>query len=179
MSEPTVDAYFTQTIPELYRAAMTDTAAQDQPELTVTYTITGEQSGSYGLRMQGEQIAVVPGGIEPSDMYVELTYAAWRDAISHGMTEQFIDYARRRKIEIVKGLQGTVQMELTHSDDSTSESQVVFGGQTEPMLAIRMTADDYAAMMRGDLNGNMAFMTGRLKFEGSLPLLMKLGGLSG
>ena len=41
-----------------------------------------------------------------------------------------------------------------------------------------MTADNYEAMMRGDLNGQMAFLTGKLKVEGSLPLLMQIGALS-
>jgi putative sterol carrier protein len=33
-------------------------------------------------------------------------------------------------------------------------------------------------MLSGELNGQMAFMTGKLKFEGSLPLLMQVGALS-
>ena len=51
-------------------------------------------------------------------------------------------------------------------------------GPPEPVVTLRMTDDDYAAMMRGELNGQMAFMTGKLKFEGSLPLLMQIGALS-
>jgi putative sterol carrier protein len=41
-----------------------------------------------------------------------------------------------------------------------------------------MAADDYTAMMRGELNGQMAFLTGKLKFDGNLPLLMQVGALS-
>jgi putative sterol carrier protein len=40
-----------------------------------------------------------------------------------------------------------------------------------------MNSDDYAAMMRGDLNGQMSFLTGKLQFEGSLPLLMQVCAL--
>jgi putative sterol carrier protein len=43
---------------------------------------------------------------------------------------------------------------------------------------LRMTNEDYGAMLSGELNGQMAFMTGKLKFEGSLPLLMQVGALS-
>jgi putative sterol carrier protein len=178
MSEPTVAEYFTTTVPAAFRAAMVESSAP-AADLTVNYTVTGEQGGVYGLQIQGNAIEVVPGGITPNDMHVTLTHESWHDALAHGVSEQFIDYLQRGKAEVVKGLQGAVQMELTHSDGSTSESHVVFGGSAEPELTIRMTAEDYAAMMRGDLNGNMAFMTGRLKFEGSLPLLMKLGALGG
>ena len=68
--------------------------------------------------------------------------------------------------------------ELTRSDDSLWHSTTVFGGQAEPALKVMMTSDDYKAMMSGELNSQMAFLTGKLKFEGSLPMLMQLGALA-
>ncbi|HMO60228.1 MAG TPA: SCP2 sterol-binding domain-containing protein, partial [Roseiflexaceae bacterium] len=72
-----------------------------------------------------------------------------------------------------------VGLELDRDDGSTYETTITFADQEEPAVVISMTTDDYAAMMSGELNGNMAFMTGKLRFEGSLPLLLKLGALSG
>jgi putative sterol carrier protein len=177
----TPSEYFTQVVPQQYAAAVAaapETVA-DQPALTVTYAIEGDQGGSYGLRAEGHELAVILGGIEGPDMLVQQTFDNWRASVEAGATEMFVDYVQRRKVGVVKGLKGAVTLELTRSDGSLHETTVVFGGHTEPAVTLQMTTDDYRAMMSGELNGNMAFMMGKLKFEGSLPLLMQVGSLSG
>ena len=42
-----------------------------------------------------------------------------------------------------------------------------------------MTAGDFVDMMNGKLNGQMAFMTGKLKVAGDMGLAMKLQTLLG
>jgi putative sterol carrier protein len=173
--------YFAQVIPQQYAAALAD-APDDvatQPPLTVTYEVTGEGGGTFGLRTAGRTIEFVPGGIADSDLLIRQSYANWRASVETGGTEMFLDYVLRGKVGVVKGLRGTVNLELTRSDDSLHETTAVFNGQAEPAVTLMMTADDYQAMMSGELNGNMAFMMGKLKFEGSLPLLMQVGSLSG
>jgi putative sterol carrier protein len=174
-------AYFEQVVPQQYTAAISGApaAVAEQPALSVTYVIDGPQGGTFGLRAEGRSVAYVPGGIEESDMLVRQSYETWRKGVESGATELFVDYVERRKIGVVKSLRGTVTLELTSSDGETHETTVVFGGQEEPAVTLQMTTDDYRAMMSGELNGNMAFMMGRLKFEGSLPLLMQVGALSG
>lgn len=172
--------YFTQIVPQQYAAAVaaSDSAA-DHPELTVSYVIDGAEGGAYTLRANGGTLEVAPGSLEGADMLVQQGYDTWARSVESGAAEMFVDYVQRRKVGVVKGLKGTVALELTRSDGSLHETAVVFGGQTEPAVTIQMTTDDYRAMMSGELNGNMAFMMGKLKFEGSLPLLMQVGALSG
>jgi hypothetical protein len=173
--------YFTQIVPQQYAAAIaaTSAGAANQPPLSVTYVITGEQGATYGLRAEGAALDVVPGSIEEADMVVTQNYDTWARSIETGASEMFVDYVARRKVAVVKGLKGTVNLELTRSDGSLHETSVVFGGQSEPAVTIMMTTEDYRDMMSGELNGNMAFMMGKLKFDGSLPLLMQIGALSG
>lgn len=172
--------YFTQMVPQQYAAAVTTSeGAADHPELTVSYVIDGANGGTYGLRARGGTLEVLPGGIEHADMLVQQSHDTWARSVESGAAEMFVDYVRRRKVAVVKSLKGTVVLELTRSDGSLHETAVVFGGQSEPTVTIQMTTDDYRAMMSGELNGNMAFMMGKLKFEGSLPLLMQVGALSG
>jgi len=111
-------------------------------------------------------------------MRVTMSYDDWRSFAESDATDMLVDYILRRKVAVVQGLKGTVRLELTRSDGSIWQSAMVFGGQAEPAVTLRMTNEDYRAMLSGELNGQMAFMTGKLKFEGSLPLLMQVGALS-
>lgn len=167
--------YFEQVVPQQYAAAG---GAGDQPELTATYVIAGDEGGTFSLRA-GETLAVLPSPPDQPDMLISQSYADWAKSVEAGAADMVVDYIQRRKVAVVKGLRGTVAIELTRSDGSLHETTVVFGGQTEPAVTIQMTTEDYRDMMSGELNGNMAFMMGKLKFEGSLPLLMQVGALSG
>lgn len=173
--------YFEQIVPQQFSAAMQDApeAVAAQPELSVTYVIAGDEGGPYGLRVSGKTIEFVPGGVAGCDMQIAQSLADWRVAAESGAADAVIDYVLRGKVGAIKAIKGTVRLELTRSDGSVWESSTVFAGQDEPAVTLRMTADDYQDMLSGKLNGQMAFMTGKLKFEGSLPLLMQIGSLSG
>jgi hypothetical protein len=175
------EEYFVHLVPQQFAAAMEDAPEDivEQPEMTTIYEITGADGGTYGLRAAGKHIEVLQGSFEGTDIHLTMTVEDWRKNIaSSGQPDTFVDYIRRGKVEVVKSLKGTVRIELADSDGTTWERTTIFGGQIEPEVTLQMNADDYAAMMRGDLNGQMAFLTGKLKFEGSLPLLMQMGALS-
>lgn len=174
-----VAEYFERIVPEQFASVMAEhPEASGQPELTATYEINGEGGAVYGLRMTAGQIEVVPGGIAGSDIKTTTGVAEWAAAVDTGSNDLIVDLYGRSKVDAIKSLQGIVQLDLTNPDGSPYTSTLVLSGADEPEVTLRMTTSDYADMMRGQLNGQMAFMTGKLKFEGSLPLLMKLGTLS-
>jgi putative sterol carrier protein len=173
--------YYTQSIPQQFAAALEGVrdVLAEQPELTAVYEITGAGGGTYGVRAAGTQIEVLPESLPAADMRTTMTVEDWRKGFaSNGALDPFVDYIRQSKVAVVKSLKGTVRLELERSDGSTWRSTTMFGDQAEPEVTLRMATDDYAAMMRGELNGQMAFLTGKLTFEGSLPLLMQVGALS-
>jgi hypothetical protein len=174
------EVYFTQTLPQqLAELHATTPSAADQPELTAIYEITGADAGTFGLRWRDGQIETVPADTIPNpDMRTTMAHDDWLAFAESGVTDPFVDYIGRGKINILKGLKGTVRLELTRADGSIWRSDTTFGGQAEPGLTLMMTNDDYRAMVAGELNGQMAFLTGKLKFEGSLPLLMQIGALT-
>lgn len=180
MSDVTPTEYFTRIIQQQFAAAIEGAPEEvaGQPALTAIYEIVGEGGGVFGLRASDRRIDVLPGDLPEADIRTTLTLEDWRSSAANGMDDPVVDYVRRRKVDVVKSLRGTVRLELEHSDGSTWQSATVFGGAAEPEVTLRMTADDYVAMMRGELNGQMAFLSGKLKFEGSLPLLMQVGALS-
>jgi putative sterol carrier protein len=173
-------SYFTHLVPQQHAAAVGDNpAAADQPELTAIYEIGGPEGGSYGLRAAGGQIEVVPADqIANPDMRTTMSYDDWKVFADSSATDPFVDYVARGKGNIVKGLKGLVRLELTRSNGETWRSTTTFAGQEEPGLTLMMTKEDYDSMLSGELNGQMAFLTGKLKFEGSLPLLMQIGALT-
>lgn len=48
-----------------------------------------------------------------------------------------------------------------------------------PNMTLRAAADDWAAVVKGDLNPMQAFMSGKLKIQGDMGLAMKLQSLLG
>jgi putative sterol carrier protein len=177
---PTPEAYFAQVVPQQYAAALAAAPAMaDQPPLSAVFEIAGAGGGIFSARTAGAQIEVQPGDMaEQPDMRVIMSYDDWRTLADSGATDSVVDYVRRCKVSVVQGLKGTVMLELTRSDNSLWHSTIVFGGQAEPALTVMMSNDDYQAMLSGELNSQMAFLTGKLKFEGSLPLLMQIGALA-
>lgn len=181
MADVTVQSYFETLVPQQYAAALAAAPADvsAQPPFTAVVVISGEGGGAYSLRSAGGQLEVQPGdAIESPDLRVLMSYDAWRAVAEDGAADTFVDFVQRGKVTVVQGLKGTVNLDLTRSDGSAWESSMVFGNQAEPTLTMRMAAEDYKAMLAGELNGQMAFMTGKLKFEGSLPLLMQIGALA-
>jgi putative sterol carrier protein len=51
------------------------------------------------------------------------------------------------------------------------------GKHAAPNITITMTESDYLDMINGKLNGQMAFMTGKLKIAGDMGLALKLQSL--
>jgi putative sterol carrier protein len=77
------------------------------------------------------------------------------------------------KFEVTGDGGGTWVVDLTQPGGTVSE------GDGEAGCTITMTASDFVDMINGKLNGQMAFMTGKLKVAGDMGLAMKLQTLLG
>jgi putative sterol carrier protein len=85
------------------------------------------------------------------------------------------------KPEIAKQVNNTYQFDLSGDDggkwyiDLTKESDHVGEGEiAEPGVVVAMTASDFVDLVEGRLNGQMAFMQGKLKIKGDMSLALKL-----
>ena len=56
---------------------------------------------------------------------------------------------------------------------------VTEGKNDNPGVTLTMAASDFLDLANGSLNGQMAFMTGKLKIAGDMSLAMKLGSVFG
>ncbi|WP_077328172.1 SCP2 sterol-binding domain-containing protein [Virgibacillus siamensis] len=80
-----------------------------------------------------------------------------------------------------KGLEAVYQFNL--NGDESGTYQIVFNGdqchalegeQNDPDCTLNMQTEDFLQMVKGELNGTKAFMSGRLKIKGNMGLALKL-----
>lgn len=86
--------------------------------------------------------------------------------------------------DAAKGLNAVYQFDLSGDGGgkwavlvNNEQCAVQTGGHPSPSITISMAAQDYLDMVAGKLNGQMAFMTGKLKIAGDMGLALKLQNL--
>jgi putative sterol carrier protein len=83
--------------------------------------------------------------------------------------------------EKLKGLEITLQFTITGDaggdwvlEIKDSKAEVRTGTIEKPKITIKMKDVDYVKLVNGELSGQKAFMTGKLKFKGDMNSGMKL-----
>jgi putative sterol carrier protein len=86
--------------------------------------------------------------------------------------------------DAAKGLNAVYQFDLSGDGGgewavliNNEQCQVQEGAHASPNITISMSAKDYLEMVAGRLNGQMAFMTGKLRISGDMGLALKLQSL--
>lgn len=69
---------------------------------------------------------------------------------------------------------GLYWLKLADGDVESGE-----GAVENPSMTLKAAADDWAAVVNGELNAMQAFMSGKLKIQGNMGLAMKLQSLLG
>lgn len=95
--------------------------------------------------------------------------------------EYFETMDKRFEPEGAKGVNAVFQFELSgdqggtwHAivNDGTMECKE--GAHDDPTTTIKMEGGNFVKMSNGDLSGQMAYMTGKMKIAGSIPMAMKM-----
>jgi len=68
--------------------------------------------------------------------------------------------------------------EIIHID-GTGDSNVVSADDKDADCTVKISKDDFNALLTGDLNPMMAFMGGKIKIDGDMGVAMKLQSLLG
>ena len=86
--------------------------------------------------------------------------------------------------DAAKGMSSVIQFNLSGDGGGTyhvtikdGACAVAEGAHASPNMTMTMAAQDYVDMISGKLNGQMAFMSGKLKIAGDMGLAMKMQSL--
>lgn len=86
--------------------------------------------------------------------------------------------------DAAKGMNAVIQFNLTGDGGGNyyvtikdGTCTVTEGSHQSPNMTMTMAAQDYVDMITGKLNGQMAFMSGKLKIAGDMGLAMKMQSL--
>ena len=81
----------------------------------------------------------------------------------------------------IQGMDCVYQFDITGDDGgawniviANGDAVVNSGTAENPSVTITMEASNFINLLQGKLNGQMAFMTGKLKIKGDMGLAMKL-----
>lgn len=95
--------------------------------------------------------------------------------------EYFDTMDQRFEPEGSKGVNAIFQFELSGDEAGTWHAivddgtmQLVEGAHDEPTTTIKMDGGNFVKMSNGTLSGQMAYMTGKMKIAGSIPMAMKM-----
>lgn len=178
MSEA-VKEYFEQNLPKTFNDAFGSNPPADMngEEMRLEYIV---DDTTYGLKVtNGTQLEIIPGGIAEPHIQNTMDLASFNDVVAGVMPlNPLIDYNNKKKLDKVKNFKGNFKLELAREDSSKFTSSTIFNGATDPTVKVMAKIADYSQVLSGKLNPQMAFMTGKVKFEGSMPFLMLLGTLN-
>jgi putative sterol carrier protein len=102
------------------------------------------------------------------------------------VAELFANMAQTVDSSKIEDVDATIQFDL--SGDNGGQYWVKMangsvesgeGALENPSMTLKASADDWAAMVNGELNAMQAFMSGKVKIQGNMGLAMKLQTLIG
>ena len=102
-------------------------------------------------------------------------------AVADQVKEIFGAMPSQFNADAAKGMNSVIQFNLTgdgggqyHVAIKDGACSVGEGAHASPNMTMTMAASDYVDMISGKLNGQMAFMSGKLKIAGDMSLAMKM-----
>ena len=101
--------------------------------------------------------------------------------IVSSVQEYFATLGERFVADASAGVQCVFQYELSGETGGTwhvvvddGSFEVIEGAHESPTTTLKMKDADYVKMVNGALAGPMAFMTGKLRVKGSIPIARKM-----
>jgi putative sterol carrier protein len=176
------EQFFEQLLPMGFEAQREAGAAVPQ-DFTMQYVLTGPGGGEWAVTIKDGRMSTTKGRHDAAITFT-LSVDDWRDAVlgRNGATIALLlpqnKPGRPDNSARVKQMKGTVAQELARDGTDPFKVEMTFGGSATPRTVLKMKLADFVAMAEGRLNGQEAFMTGRLRIEGDMAFMMQIAALT-
>lgn len=152
--------------------------------IAMQYVLTGDGGGEWFIEIADGKMNVRKGTGDANITYT-LSAAQWKEAMTgqHGSSPTLIVPPQRPgrpdPSARVKQVKGTMALELAREGADPFKIETMFGNAATPRTVMKLKQQDYIDMGTGKLNGQEAFMTGKMKVEGDMGFLMQIAALVG
>jgi hypothetical protein len=178
----TPEQFFEQLLPSGFQAQREAGGAVPQ-DFTMQYVLTGNGGGEWAVTIKDGQMSTQKGRHDAVITFT-LSIDDWRDAVlgRNGATLALLlpqnRPGRPDNSGRVKQMKGTVAQELSRESGDPFKVEMSFNSAATPRTVLKMKLADFIAMQEGKLNGQEAFMTGRLRIEGDMAFMMQIAALT-
>ncbi|HJQ85174.1 MAG TPA: SCP2 sterol-binding domain-containing protein [Candidatus Binatia bacterium] len=178
----TPEQFFEHLMPTGF-AAQREAGMPTPQDFSMQYRVSGAGGGEWLVTIAAGQMTARKGTGDANIAFA-LSVDDWRDAVlgRDGATIAVLvpqgRPGRPDNSARAKQLKGTMAVELARDAKDPMKVEMTFGGAATPRTVLKMKLADYVAMQEGRLNGQEAFMTGKLKVEGDMGFLMQIAALN-
>ena len=100
------------------------------------------------------------------------------------VSEFFAQVPTSVNVDKIQGMNATFLFDITGDDGGQWAVKIADGAASvsegpcdAPSITLTMTDENFVGLVTGKLNGQTAFLTGKLKIKGDMGLAMKLGSI--
>jgi hypothetical protein len=175
--------FFEQLLPTGFAAQVASGATVPRGEFTMQYRLTGEGGGEWHVTIADGRMTA-RRGTGDANLGFTVSVDEWRDAVlgrNGASLALLLPQSRPGRPDNsarAKQLRGTMALELAREAGEPYRVTMTFNGAETPRTVMKMKLADYVAMQEGRLNGQEAFMTGKMRVEGDVGFLMQLAALT-
>jgi hypothetical protein len=147
-------------------------------EATLQYHITGDGGGDWTVSIAGGKMTITPG-TNPALLTITMSASDLLDALNsrNGAVPALVIPPQRRGSSsgAVRALRGTMALSLTRPEGDPFKLEMCFNGAATPRTEMTVAIADQIAIQEGRMNGQEAFMTGKMRVQGDMGFLMQVG----
>ena len=178
----TPEQFFEHFLPAGFEAEKGGGATVPQ-DFSMQYHITGPGGGDWHVEIKDGKMSTRKGSAD-AVLTFKLSIDDFLDAVlsRNGAAPAVLLPANRPgrpdNSGRVKTIKGTIAQELARESGDPFKLEMMFNGAAAPRTVLKMKLADFVAMQEGRLNGQEAFMTGRLRIEGDMAFMMQVAALT-
>lgn len=176
-----------QFFKELLPAGYEDQKKQGVPvpqDFRIQYHLTGSGGGDWHVTITEGGLDAQRGKAE-ANITITISVDDWRDALlsrneaSPSLILPGNRPGRPDNSARVKQVRGTLVQELSREGAEPFKLQLTFNNADAPKTTLKMKIADAIALQEGRLNGQEAFMTGKIRVEGDMAFMMQIAAVTG